>query len=125
MDRFRLTRKTAVIAVAVLTALLGTLVCLGYNVFYFDAILPNTPVGKTAQILDIFDYISNYVLMPVVSIATCIFIGWVVKPQTVIDEATINGETFGRRKLYCVMVKYVTPAMLLLLLLQALGIIHL
>ena len=43
----------------------------------------------------------------------------------IIDEATVNGEKFGRRKLYEVMVKYVTPAMLLLLLLQALGVINL
>ena len=71
------------------------------------------------------DYISNYILMPVVSIVTCFFIGWIVKPKTIIDEVTLNGERFGREKLYNVMVKYITPAMLLLLLLQALGIIKL
>ena len=85
--------------------------------------LPNTPAGKNAQILDVLDYISNYVLMPVVSIATCIYIGWVLKPQTVIEEVKRNGEPFGREKLYVVMVKFVTPLMLLLLLLQALGIL--
>ena len=63
--------------------------------------------------------------MPVVSIASCIFIGWIIKPKTIIDEVTRNGESFGREKLYVIMVKYVTPAMLLLLLLQALGIIKL
>ena len=122
MDQFRMDRKKAVILVTVISLLLGLLVCLGYNVLYFDATLPNGSVG---QVLDIMDYISNYVLMPVVSIATCIFIGWVVKPKEIIDEATVNGEKFGRRKLYEVMVKYVTPAMLLLLLLQALGVVKL
>ena len=63
--------------------------------------------------------------MPVVSIATCIFIGWVVKPKTVIDEVCLNGEKFSREKLYVVMVKYVTPVLLFLLLLQALGVIRL
>ena len=122
MDRFHIDRKKGVILVTLITLLLGVLVCLGYNVLYFDAVLPNGSVG---QILDIMDYISNYVLMPVVSIATCIYIGWLVKPQTIIDEATINGEKFSRKALYTVMVKYVTPAMLLLLLLQALGIVKL
>ena len=98
--------------------------CLGYNLLYFEAILPNTPAGKNAQILDILDYASNYILMPIVSIVTCVFIGWVVKPKTVIEEVTRNGEVFGRKKLYTVMVKYVTPVMLLLLLLQALGVIN-
>ena len=120
MDQFHLDRKKAVVIVTLITLILGLLVCLGYNVLYFDATLPNGSVG---QILDIMDYISNYVLMPVVSIATCIFIGWVVKPKTIIDEATINGEKFSRKALYTVMVKYVTPLLLLLLLLQALGVI--
>jgi NSS family neurotransmitter:Na+ symporter len=100
-------------------------VCLGYNTLYFEAILPNTPAGKNAQILDIMDYISNYILMPVVSIATCVFIGWIVKPKTVIDEVTHGGFKFGREKLYVIMVKFITPVLLLLLLLQALGVIKL
>ena len=123
MDQFHLERKKATLAVSLVTLIMGTIVCLGYNALYFEAILPNTPAGKNAQILDILDYISNYVLMPVVSIATCIFIGWVVKPKTVIDEVRRNGESFGREKLYVVMVKYITPILLALLLLQALGII--
>ena len=125
MDQFRIERKKATLAVSLVTLIMGTVVCLGYNVLYFEAVLPNTPAGKNAQILDILDYISNYVLMPVVSIATCIFIGWVVKPKTIIDEVRRNGETFGREKLYVVMVKYITPVLLALLLLQALGIIKL
>ena len=125
MDKFRWDRKKATVIVTVVTAVIGIIVCLGYNLFYFEAVLPNTPAGKNAQILDILDYISNYVLMPVVSIATCVFIGWIVKPRTVISEVTLNGEKFRREKLYVVMVKYVTPVLLSLLLLQALGVVKL
>ena len=123
MDKFHLSRKKATLVVAVVVGVIGILVCLGYNSLYFEAILPNTPAGKNAQILDILDYISNYVLMPVVSIATCIFIGWVLKPKTIIDEVTFGGHKFGREKLYVVMVKFVTPVLLSLLLLQALGVL--
>ena len=105
------------------SAIVGILVCLGYNALYFEAVLPNTPAGKNAQILDVLDYLSNYILMPVVSIATCIFIGWIVKPKTVIDEVTLGGFRFGREKLYVIMVKFITPVLLLLLLLQALGVV--
>ena len=122
MDKFGWGRKKAVFTVLVLTAVMGIVVCLGYNVLYFEAILPNTPAGKNAQILDILDYISNYVLMPVVSIATCIFIGWILKPKTVIEEVTRNGEHFGREKLYVVMIRYIAPVLLMMLLLQALGL---
>ena len=119
MDGFHMQRKTATIAVTVLAMIAGIVVCLGYNVFYFDLTLPN---GSVAQILDVMDYISNYVLMPVVAIASCILIGWVVKPKTIIDEITLGGVRFHREKLYVVMVKVVTPIMLLFLLLQSLGV---
>ena len=125
MDKFHWDRKKSVIAVTLLAGVMGIAVCLGYNVLYFEAILPNTPAGKNAQILDVLDYISNYILMPVVSIATCVFIGWIVKPKTIIDEVTLGGFKFGREKLYVVMVKYITPVLLLLLLLQALGVVNL
>ena len=120
MDKFRWERKKAVLAVTGLAAVLGLVVCLGYNVLYFELVLPNGSVG---QVLDVMDYVSNYVLMPVVSIATCILVGWMVKPKTVIDEVKRNGEPFGRQKLYVVMIKFITPVLLLLLLLQALGVL--
>ena len=123
MDKFGWSRKKSVIACFTLAAAMGVVVCLGYNVFFFKIILPNTPAGKNAQILDVLDYISNYVLMPVVSIATCVYIGWILKPKIIIEEVTRNGEKFGREKLYVIMVKYVTPVLLMLLLLQALGIL--
>ena len=123
VDKFHFERKKATLIVAVFSSVVGILVCLGYNSLYFEAILPNTPAGKNAQILDILDYLSNYILMPVVSIATCIFIGWILKPKTIIDEVTFGGHKFGREKLYVAMVKFVTPVLLTLLLLQALGIL--
>ena len=120
---YHILRKKATLLVAAIVGIVGLIVCLGYNALYFEAILPNTPAGKNAQVLDILDYLSNYILMPVVSIATCIFIGWILKPKTIIDEVTHGGHKFGREKLYVVMVKFVTPVLLTLLLLQALGLI--
>ena len=99
--------------------ILGIIVCLGYNVFYFEAALPNGTVG---QILDIFDYISNYVLMPVVAIGTCILVGWILGPKVIIDEATKNGEHFARKGMYAVVVKYFAPVLLTILLLGAFGV---
>ena len=119
IDRFGWSRHKAVALEGCLALVLGVIVCLGYNVFYFEATLPN---GVTAQILDIFDYISNYILMPVVAIGTCILVGWVIKPQTIIAEITRNGEHFARKNLYIVMVKYIAPILLTILLLGAFGV---
>ncbi len=119
MDRFHLPRKKAVIIVTVYALVFGTLICLGYNLLYFEVKLPNGSVG---QLLDVFDYISNNILMPIVAILTCILIGWVAKPKTIIDEVTKNGEKFRRKNLYIVMIKFLAPVLLFALLLQALGV---
>lgn len=120
MDSLNYSRKKSSIIVTVYALILGVIVCLGYNKLYFELKLPN---GSTGQILDVMDYLSNNIMMPVVAILTCILIGWVVKPNTVIDEVTLNGEKFGRKKLYIVMVKFIAPLLLTLLLLSAFGII--
>ena len=122
MDKFHMERKKASIGVTLFTMIAGIIVCLGYNKLYFELELPN---GAIAQVLDVMDYVSNNIMMPVVAITTCILIGWIVKPKTVIDEVTLGGVKFGREKLYVVMVKFVTPAMLALLLLQAMGLFNL
>jgi len=120
MDKFHWSRTKAVIVELMITVLAGLAVCFGYNIWYFEMTLPN---GAVAQLLDIMDYVSNNVLMPIVSIGTCILIGWIIKPKVIVDEATKNGEKFGREKLFKVMIKYITPVLLLILLLKALGII--
>ena len=121
IDQFGWKREKATLVVMAIALVVGVLVCLGYNTLYFELPLPN---GSIAQILDVLDYISNYIMMPVVSIATCVFIGWVVKPKTVIEEVTLNGNKFHREKVFLVMIKFVTPVLLTLLLLQALGLIR-
>lgn len=114
-----MSRKKATVTEGLLALAISVVVCLGYNLLYFDCTLPNGSVG---QILDILDYLSNNIMMPVLAIGTCVLIGWIVKPKTVIEEATKNGEKFARRGLYIVMVKFIAPALLIILLLGSLGI---
>lgn len=116
MDKFRFSRKKSTAIVTVYTLIFGTLVCLGYNKLYFELELPNGAVG---QVLDIMDYLSNNILMPIVALCTCILIGWVAKPETVIDEVTVGGYKFGRKALYIAMIKYIAPVLLFVLLVQS------
>ena len=119
IDRFGWSRKKATLIESTVAMIMGIVICLGYNLLYFEVKLPN---GSTAQLLDIFDYISNNLLMPIVAIGTCILVGWVIKPKTIIEEATKNGERFGRKHLFIVMVKFVTPLLLIVLLLGSMGV---
>lgn len=120
MDKFGMSRTKATLIEGAIALGLGLLVCLGYNVLYFELTLPN---GVTAQILDIMDYVSNNLMMPIVAILTCILIGWIIKPEKIIAEITRNGEKFRRRGLYIVMIRFVAPIMLVVLLMKAFGII--
>ncbi|MCR5289640.1 MAG: sodium-dependent transporter [Treponema sp.] len=119
MDKFKWSRKKATVIMAVTTFVVAVIVCLGYNVCYFEVMMPNGSVG---QILDIMDYLSNNILMPIVGFLTCILIGWIVKPKTTIDEITRNGEKFFRKALYIVMIKVIAPVFLIVILLTGFGI---
>lgn len=117
MDKWHLSRKVSTAAATIYTLVMGVIVCLGYNLLYVEVTLPNGSVG---QILDIMDYLSNSVFMPIVAFLTCILIGWVAKPDTVIDEVTNGGQRkFGRKTLYIIMVKFIAPIMLFILLVQS------
>lgn len=120
MEQFNISRARAVVVEAVIAVVMAVFVCLGYNSLYFELPLPNGSVG---QILDVMDYVSNSVLMPIVAIATCVLAGWVLSPKTMINEIEKNGDVFGRRGLYVVMVKVIAPIMLTVLLLKSLGLV--
>lgn len=120
MDKFHLSRIKAAIVETIIAVVGGIAVCLGYNKWYFELKLPNGSVG---QVLDVMDYVSNSLMMPVVAIGTCILIGWIVKPKTVIDEVEKTGHKFGRKILYIVMIKVIAPIFLAVLLLQSLGVL--
>ena len=122
MEIFHKSRKQMCAVIGVYSLVTAVLICLGYNVFYFELPLPN---GSTAQLLDVMDYLSNSFLMPFISLLTSILIGWVVGPQWIVDEVRRNGEPFPRAGLYRVMIRYIVPAVMLILFLTSTGFLSL
>ena len=118
-DKLGWSRHKATLIVFICAVAIGVLPCLGFGVLDFIHIGAMT-------ILDIMDFVSNSILMPICALFTCILIGFVVKPKAVIDEATRNGEKFKSRNLFVVVIKWVSPICLVLILissiLDALGI---
>lgn len=117
MDKYKTGRVKASLFVLGIGLSVGVLVCLGYNVLYFEYVLPN---GVTAQILDVLDYISNNLMLPIVALLTCLLV-WKCGTKAITDEVEtgLTHKAFRRKKLYIVMIKYVAPVLLLLILLQA------
>ncbi len=121
MDKWGWSRKKSCTAVLILSAAIAFVTCLGYSIWYFEFKLPN---GTYGQILDIFDYVANNVLMPIIALVSCVLVGWIIKPKTVIDEVKANGEKFSREGLYKVMVKFVAPVCLILIFISAFGVFN-
>ena len=118
-DRLHWNRKLSTVIITLFTLAVALPSSLGFG-RWSDI----QPLGMS--FLDFFDFISNSVLMPIVAFLTCVFVGFVVKPKTVIDEVKLNS-SFGREKLFVIMIKYVSPICLIVILvssiLNALGII--
>ena len=120
MNIFHSSRKKTSLVICLLSAISSIVICLGYNVFYFEVTLPN---GNPAQLLDIMDYISNSFLMPMISLLTCVFIGWIMKPQWIEQEMLVGAPAFRRKKLYSFMVRFVVPVIMGVLFLQSTGLL--
>ena len=111
MDKLKWGRKLSTLAVLGTSLVLGLCSSLGYSVWAEVRI-----IGM--QLLDFFDFFSNSLLMPVVALATAIFIGYVLKPKTVIEEVELSGP-FKQKKLFAVVIRYVAPACILVILISS------
>ena len=111
-DKFHWSRKSACIFVAVLALVMGIPSSLGFGPLSFI-----TWAGMT--ILDIMDFISNSVMMPIVAFFTCIFVGFFVGPKTISEEVRRSNGKFVGEKLFTVMIKWITPVFLILILVSS------
>ena len=118
-DKFGWGRKFTCLIVLGGCILLGLPSSLGFGLWDQISI-----AGYT--ILDMFDLLSNNVIMPIVAFLTCLFIGYVIKPKTLIEEMEC-GCKFKRKGLFTVMIKYIAPIFIVLILvssiLDVLGIV--
>ena len=109
MDKFHVKRWVGCLIVIGLCLLMGIPSSLGNGIWSDFKIFG-------MDILSFFDFFSNSILMPIVAFFTCILIGWVIKPKTITDEVTRNGEAFKRKGLFNVIIKYVAPICLIIIL---------
>ncbi len=118
-DKTKLERKTICWIVLIGSVILGLPSCLGFGV------LSHITIGGLT-FLDMFDFASNSVIMPIVAFLTCVFVGYIIKPKTLVEEMHIGGK-FKSEKLFNVMIKYIAPVFIVLILissvLDALGIL--
>ena len=95
-DEFGWGRRKATVIVGIVMLALGSLSSLGYG-----PLAGVTIIGM--QFLDFFDFLTNSVMMPIAAIATCL----------------LEGGTFRRKKVFCVMIRYICPIFAVIILLSS------
>ena len=115
-DKFSWSRKFTCLFVFALCIAIGLPCCLGYNVWSGVNLAGNT-------ILDIFDTLTNSILMPIVALLTSIFVGYIIKPKALIEEIELS-DNFKRKKVFEIVIKYIAPICIVLILVSSiLGIL--
>ncbi len=110
-DKFKLSRPVACIVVFFISVVLGVPSSLGNGIWANIKV-----IGM--DFLTFFDFISNSVIMPIVAILMCLFVGHIIKPKTIIEEIELTG-SFKSKKMFLVMVKYIAPVCILLILISS------
>ena len=110
-DKFKLERRLTCILVFIGCIILGLPSSLGFGL-WSDITIMNL------SFLDFFDFVSNSVLMPITAFLTCIFVGYILKPKSLIDEISLTGK-FKSEKLFTIVIKYFAPICIVLILVSS------
>jgi len=109
-DRFRFSRSVACWIVVGVIVALGIPSSLGNGVWEHIR-----PFGLS--LLDFFDFVGNNILMPIVALLTCLFVGYVLGPKALIAEARLKKREAA---MFTVIIKYVAPVFIVLILVSSL-----
>ncbi len=112
MDKFGWKRRFTGIFVAVLALIMGVPSSLGFGPLGFIS-------WNGMTVLDIMDFVSNSVLMPIVAFFTCIFVGFVIKPKVIADEVKETDGKFKAEGMFNVMIKWIAPLFLFIILVSS------
>ncbi len=109
-DGMHWSRGKSLFACSIFVIAAGCFINAGYN-----GLIWIEPLGPGTQLLDFFDFISNSVMMPIVALLTCVFVGWIIKPKAIIDEVRASSK-FALAGPWTVMIKYVAPILVIVIL---------
>ena len=113
MDELGWSRIKSNIVMLVIVIALGTACVLGFGAWNFIQL-----GGMT--ILDVFDFMTNSVMMPISALFTCILIMCVVGRDKVAEEVKLSSQ-FKRQKLYNFVIKYLAPVFLIIILISSIA----
>ena len=110
-----MSRKKAVGIIAGIMMVLAVPVCIdklggaGWSLYQF--------LGEGSKdLLDLYDFVSEGIMMPLGAVLMCLIVGWGKGMDWMAEEIETQGNKFVTRGFFTVCVKYITPAMMLFVL---------
>ena len=105
-------RKKSTVLVGVIMLALGSLSSLGYGPLAAVKVLG-------MQFLDLFDFLTNSVMMPIAALLTSLFVSKVIGIDRIEEEVMYGEGKFRRKKIFVVMIKYLCPIFAIIILLSS------
>lgn len=102
VERFHINRKLASLCIAGIVFGIGSFIAMSFGV-------KNLQV-EGVDLLTLFDSITNKLILPITSAATCLLIGFKLKPQTLFDE--LGADTKNKVTIYKIwgfLIRYISP----------------
>lgn len=131
MDQYKWNRKKAAWTVAIAAFLLGIPSALSTGALEDLSVVQVNFLGvvKTG-VMDIFDYLFGSLLMMMVVLSTCIYTGWFIKIEVLVDEIEQGMPSFKTGKIagipiykiWMFMVRFVCPVIIGLVILNMFGV---
>ena len=114
IQKFKANRKLSAVIVAILCFLVS--IPISISLGHVAILEESSPTLFGLDWLTFFDEVTNTVLMPVCALFACIAIGWYVRPENAVAELESEGTHFPRwlSKFYCVMIRFITPALIII-----------
>jgi len=112
VDEANCSRTVATVLIGVSTLILGTLSSLGYGPLSWLQILK-------MSFLDFSDFLTNSVMMPIAALAICYVVTRHIGVDAIVEEVEKNGCPFKRKKIFKVMIRYLSPIFLVIILLSS------
>lgn len=112
-DQFGFSRHKSTLLMGVVIVVFGSASALGFGVLDFVSLLG-------MSILDLFDFLTNSLMMPLAALSTCILVTRVVGLDKISKEIE-QSSRFKRKKMYCFFMKYLAPICIVVILFSSIA----
>ena len=116
VNTFHTARAKAAVISSILITLVGIPCALSFGIW------SDIKIGGKG-FFDLADYLVSNVSLPIGGILACIFIGWIWKTKSAVNEITNNGKvSFRLAPVWSVLVKFVIPVLIFCIFITSCGI---